>query len=603
MRLFLTLVLAFAQLSCIAQEKVFRKVMAQGRPPMQFYRFENNKNKMYRLSEFTGFCKSNGWIIGNTSEKSMVRFGDVDNTIATFEFLPKGEYTGYILENMTNGVRINDMASKGNMFFYTGNGDNMLAEKSNVSWSGQVVNGKINGSGVGFFTEGSTYYAFRGNFQDGLPTGEFVYNSYNPSEAKNTYFVNKYLRNNSNSFGNVSDGMLWVKVGNQYGFVDSSGKTVIKPIYKDVKPFSGGIAVVTKGDVRVKINKTGKILGFDEGQNFSIDELAKLAKNQPDLEGEIGKMLNSRLSNEKSYETIVDIQKKFPDSYSFYFARYKADFFRKDAQRIDECYQLLKQSIEKGGKSFDAKDYSKDVFYFLSRYEEDYFGEKAVTQALAITVWYELKKCTSEPYYSSWRTLQLNINSMKDEMAVLLLSSEIIDKSVAENIGHNYDKVLNRIDVLKKQEETKNKNKATASSSSKKKRSLDDLTPDNIRDYVENISESTSTREYESGGHYETYGSSYDGYEDLSVLEALAMDDVIEDYEVEEWVPQYSKYNVTIYTAKMKDFYGKSGFTITVTYDPKYTDSTHRYMCGDHVYPSLELALLLNYWRHYGYVK
>jgi hypothetical protein len=51
------------------------------------------------------------------------------------------------------------------------------------------------------------------------------------------------------------------------------------------------------------------------------------------------------------------------------------------------------------------------------------------------------------------------------------------------------------------------------------------------------------------------------------------------------------------------DGLAKGKHTITVTYDPKYTDSTHRYMCGDHVYPSLELALLLNYWRHYGYVK
>jgi hypothetical protein len=56
----------------------------------------------------------------------------------------------------------------------------------------------------------------------------------------------------------VREGLIAIKVGDKYGFVDKSGKFVISPKYDDVMPFVGGIAAVKRGEKWGFVDKTGK---------------------------------------------------------------------------------------------------------------------------------------------------------------------------------------------------------------------------------------------------------------------------------------------------------------------------------------------------------
>ncbi len=56
----------------------------------------------------------------------------------------------------------------------------------------------------------------------------------------------------------VREGLIAIKVGDKYGFVDKSGKVVISPKYDAVIPFVGGIAAVKRDEKWGFVDKTGK---------------------------------------------------------------------------------------------------------------------------------------------------------------------------------------------------------------------------------------------------------------------------------------------------------------------------------------------------------
>lgn len=55
-----------------------------------------------------------------------------------------------------------------------------------------------------------------------------------------------------------SEGMGAIRYSNKYGFVDTTGKIIIAPVYDYVTPFSQGLAAVRHGDLWGYVDKTGK---------------------------------------------------------------------------------------------------------------------------------------------------------------------------------------------------------------------------------------------------------------------------------------------------------------------------------------------------------
>lgn len=67
--------------------------------------------------------------------------------------------------------------------------------------------------------------------------------------------------------GKFSEGLAEVKIGSKYGYIDLNGRVVIKPQFDRVWSFSEGQARVKIDDKSTYIDKTGKIL-FDEASSF-----------------------------------------------------------------------------------------------------------------------------------------------------------------------------------------------------------------------------------------------------------------------------------------------------------------------------------------------
>lgn len=80
----------------------------------------------------------------------------------------------------------------------------------------------------------------------------------------------------------------------QYGFIDSTGKVIVAPVYDEVKPFVNGMAAVRHGRYWGYVDKTGKEIispMYKSAGSFTAEGLACVGmspKNTPGREGEMG---------------------------------------------------------------------------------------------------------------------------------------------------------------------------------------------------------------------------------------------------------------------------------------------------------------------------
>ena len=103
-----------------AQKKLFQEAINAGRQPTMFYVMVNDKNKMIRLDDIQEFAKENGYILGEHTNKDVNRFGDIDQSVATIEFLPVDEYESYIFANLfpEQSSILATKPSQGSAFFF-----------------------------------------------------------------------------------------------------------------------------------------------------------------------------------------------------------------------------------------------------------------------------------------------------------------------------------------------------------------------------------------------------------------------------------------------------------------------------------------------------
>ncbi len=74
-----------------------------------------------------------------------------------------------------------------------------------------------------------------------------------------------------------SEGMGGICKNNKYGFIDTTGKVIVAPVYDDIRPFSQGLAAVRHGDKWGYIDKTGREvipLKFRQAHSFTPEGLA-----------------------------------------------------------------------------------------------------------------------------------------------------------------------------------------------------------------------------------------------------------------------------------------------------------------------------------------
>ena len=174
----------------LAQEKLFNEAINRGLTSNGCYCVENAKMKNVTLDEMMSYAKSKGYIIGKTTQKSHVRFGDSKLLVEKMEFIDSKNYPTYVFHALADkGFDFNRLKAKG--AFYEPQEDKVY-EKTQVAgvsalsgkrtrfirheqalWTGSVSSGLIEGTGIGFVAmPNGMYTRFEGTFAKGFPASE-----------------------------------------------------------------------------------------------------------------------------------------------------------------------------------------------------------------------------------------------------------------------------------------------------------------------------------------------------------------------------------------------------------------------------------------------
>ena len=309
--LFLSLSLLVC-LGAAAQGKYFKDAIKQGRPYRQFYQIKNDKEKMIKLQDLVEFCHENDYLMGKYTQKEIGRFGDVAISIHTFDFIPRSEQPQYFAEHMNSKAHYADFKNVGTVYYFNPRSANIFQTLNDVMWTGEVANGKIQGTGEGFKQTGNhTFISFSGTFRDGLLVGEGRFGEYTHS-LTNPEYAPSMMTNASTKIGNLSEGLAWFTKGEDYGYVNAEGKMIIKPIFKKASDFSGGKAVVYADRLEVVVDKHGNILDFGPNQQLSYYEIRDAKNKYPQLKGAAEKKVSQYVGTVTEIKALAEAYKDFP---------------------------------------------------------------------------------------------------------------------------------------------------------------------------------------------------------------------------------------------------------------------------------------------------
>ena len=271
-----------------AQEKLFKRAIKEGRQPTQFYMVDCG-NKMVHVDDLMEFVTLNDYILGDYSTKEIQRFGDIDISVATFEFLPKSEYNNYICENfLPSEVYSIDASNNGSAYIFVGMDANPpFVFFDNIIWNGTINNGRLEGDGKGYVIKNAKIYYITGQFHDGFPVSSTSTYVYKIGSNYSLYDNNDSGMKSSITLGRMNDGMASFKRGELFGFFRNDGTIAISPTYQEiVSDFSDGYAAVLLDGREVKIDKKGTVVGITDHQKELDEEAARLAEEQKRREQE-----------------------------------------------------------------------------------------------------------------------------------------------------------------------------------------------------------------------------------------------------------------------------------------------------------------------------
>lgn len=301
-RFFIILFASLLCITCHAQKKMFEKAVSAGRTPDGYYVIRNNGGKKIKFEDLKEYAKNNGYLVGKATMKDISRFGDTDETVETFEFLPKDEYPSFIYSNIkqTNASFLSNTQNEATAYGFMGweNGS-LFHPYSNVKWSGEVSNGFVEGKGVGYVLDASSKIVFvEGTFENGFPYGETMTTIYD-SKDFSRYFIRDNVVTTSAVVGKMSDGMAMIEKNGVYGFINQEGKIAITPQYGKVfQEFVDGQAIVLIDGKESVIDRKGNFVDYSQHQKQLFAEAVEINKQ------------GVRYYNENDYANAFELFKK-----------------------------------------------------------------------------------------------------------------------------------------------------------------------------------------------------------------------------------------------------------------------------------------------------
>lgn len=215
------------------------------------------------------------------------------NVLIQVLFLKKGDYKKYALKHLAECAQskvINDgKKAEAYIHFPESTMPTKLLTRCNVTWNGSVVDGRISGSGQGYYDKGNTITYFTGTFKNGYPTDCRFY-KYSPI-SEYEVFQGQKVEGSIIKVEDFSDGIAATTTtyNDCYIFIDQNGDVAIGPKYKKViAPFRNGKAVVlndTKNE-EIVIDKNGNYIDLSDNQKRinAEREAARIAAERAERE-------------------------------------------------------------------------------------------------------------------------------------------------------------------------------------------------------------------------------------------------------------------------------------------------------------------------------
>ena len=211
---------------------------------------------------------------------------------------------------------LDDLKNTGTAMIVPLNNPSNLEIQGDVRWSGDVRNGKIQGSGIGFVSVSGNYLFIRGMFNDGFPQGKVNFDYPN---KKFTVVI-----------GDAHNGFSNFMVDNKYGFINELNNSIIPATYKKVlQPFnsSGYAEVVNDKDEEIKIDRSGMFIDYTDNQKWIFEEERKLVEREAARVAEEKRQAERKAAEEEKYKLLENYYKSFNfASFTNTYIEYKKEY-------------------------------------------------------------------------------------------------------------------------------------------------------------------------------------------------------------------------------------------------------------------------------------
>lgn len=267
----------------------FREGLAVFTKPRELYGFINQNGEIVIRQQYTKVVEpfhDGKAVVYDDQRHSNI----IINTIGGFE----EHEEKYIYENKIKGRPVySQLTSTGEgMFFKYSNYAFEVVMIDNFKWSGDVINGMINGNGSGFAKKGKEYYYVSGTFVNGFPNGTVDFKKLNLDLVSDDLNDSEYDEYAIEFI--LSEGMTFAKVSwyADYSLVNEQGKCIALNKYRKVlKPFENGYAEVVKDDKEIVIDKNGEFVDYtahqkelDKAEAEAAEQARIAAQNQARIE-------------------------------------------------------------------------------------------------------------------------------------------------------------------------------------------------------------------------------------------------------------------------------------------------------------------------------
>ncbi|MBO7510267.1 MAG: WG repeat-containing protein [Bacteroidales bacterium] len=355
----LTVCLLLLSLIAFGQAKQIKAALSAGRKWGSFYEWTNPKEDMLEPQKLTDYAAKNGYIVSSILTKEIPRFGGIATTVKSFEVIPQDEYPVYIGELC--GGKNSDWSrpQKASMCFIDLQAKELVSKKfDNVVWNGAVVQGKIDGKGVGVkVLDPCNLVIVNGTFSEGIPQGR-VYVSTYKLPTPYASFAKRKGDTTMSEFGQKSEGITSYFSKGYHGYIDSEGNILVPPTYASASPYKSGFATVTLQNlsgVKLILNKQGKIDRVESSGKVYYSALFSLSKGDSEVEIALREFLKNQYQKDSDY--LRELYKK--------------------AQTAAETKSILSEGRDAADNfitNFIENDYDPDQMKEIAQSVSDYFA-------------------------------------------------------------------------------------------------------------------------------------------------------------------------------------------------------------------------------------